>query len=73
MGLKSYIPDFLLPIPESERQHITPYYDPVLRRELFQKAKPGNEYTLSASRHNSAVKEKTGTGLGGEKQRLLER
>jgi len=58
MGIKSYIPNFLLPVPESERQPTTPYFDTLLRRNLFHKAKPGNEYTLSASRNNSVVSER---------------
>jgi hypothetical protein len=58
MGIKSYIPNFLLPIPESERKPITPYFDSLLRRDLFHKAKAGNEQTLSASRNNSVVSER---------------
>jgi len=55
MGLKKYIPDFLLPTDEPQ----TPgrIYDIPLRRELFHKARPGNEFTLAASRNNSVVSE----------------
>jgi hypothetical protein len=64
MGFKSYIPEFLLPVPESERQAVTPFYDIPLRREVFHKAKAGNEYTLSASRHNSVVNEQRRSSAG---------
>ncbi|EXJ79793.1 hypothetical protein A1O3_08078 [Capronia epimyces CBS 606.96] len=60
MQLKKYIPDFLLPTDEPAVPG--PIYDVPLRRELFHKTRPGNEYTLSASssgsRNNSVVSER---------------
>ncbi|KAK5061328.1 hypothetical protein LTR84_007870 [Exophiala bonariae] len=53
MQFKKYIPDFLLPT--DEPQAPVRIYDVPLRRGLFQKAQPGNEETITASRNNSVV------------------
>ena len=53
MAFKKYIPEFLLPT--EEPAHPVRIYDVPLRRELFHKARPGNEVTVSASRNNSVV------------------
>ncbi|KIX10199.1 uncharacterized protein Z518_01280 [Rhinocladiella mackenziei CBS 650.93] len=55
-SIKKYIPDFLLPTDEPAAP--VRIYDVPLRRELFHKAKSGNEYTISASRNNSVVSER---------------
>ncbi|KIV85268.1 hypothetical protein PV11_00985 [Exophiala sideris] len=59
MQIKKYIPDFLLPTDEPAAP--PRIYDIPLRRELFQKSKPGNEYTISASRNNSTGSERRGS------------
>lgn len=56
MAFKKYIPNFLLPTDEPAAP--VRIYDVPLRRELFHKARPGNEYTVSASRNNSVVSER---------------
>ncbi len=53
MPFTKYIPKFLLPTDEPAAP--VRIYDVPLRRELFHKASPGNEYTVSASRNNSVV------------------
>ncbi|EXJ71966.1 uncharacterized protein A1O5_04468 [Cladophialophora psammophila CBS 110553] len=55
-ALKKYVPSFLLPT--DEPQQPGRIYDVPLRRELFHKARPGNEYSVSASRNNSVVSER---------------
>jgi hypothetical protein len=49
---------FLLPVEESERQMPARIYDVPLRRGLFKHGKPGNEFTQTATRNNSAVSER---------------
>jgi hypothetical protein len=49
---------FLLPVEESERQMPTRIYDVPLRRGLFEHAKAGNEFTISAIRNNFVVSER---------------
>ncbi|KAL6240542.1 hypothetical protein RBB50_012561 [Rhinocladiella similis] len=56
MQIKKYIPDFLLPTDEPAAP--PRIYDVPLRRPLFHKAQPDNEYTMSAGRHNSLVSER---------------
>ena len=56
MSFKKYIPDFLLPAEEPTAP--VRIYDIPLRRELFHKARPGNEVTVSASRNNSVISER---------------
>jgi len=59
MQFKKYIPDFLLPA--DEPQAPVRIYDVPLRRGLFQKAQPGNEQTITASRNNSVVDQSPAT------------
>lgn len=58
MQFKKYIPDFLLPT--DEPQAPVRIYDVPLRRGLFQKAQPGNEETITASRNNSVASQSAG-------------
>ncbi|KIW57333.1 hypothetical protein PV05_05898 [Exophiala xenobiotica] len=62
MQIKKYIPDFLLPTDEPAAP--PRIYDVPLRRGLFHKARPGNEYTISASRNNSVVSERRRSSAG---------
>lgn len=67
MHIKKYIPTFLLPTDEPAAP--PRIYDILLRRELFHKARPGNEYTVSASRNNSVVNEIRGSGSTSQAER----
>ena len=60
MGFTKYIPDFLLPT--ESPQPPTRIYDAPLRRPLFQKAKEGNEHTVTASRNGSVSSERKESG-----------
>jgi len=53
MQLKKWIPDFLRPTDDPAPP--VRIYDVPLRRELFHKARPGNEQMLTASRNNSVA------------------
>ena len=66
MQIKKYIPDFLLPTDEPAAP--PRIYDIPLRRERFHKSKPGNEYTVSASRNNSVVSERRGSSAVAERR-----
>ncbi|KAI1626742.1 hypothetical protein EDD37DRAFT_227085 [Exophiala viscosa] len=66
MQIKKYIPDFLLPTDEPAAP--PRIYDIPLRRELFHKSKPGNEYTISASRNDSVVSERRGSSAVAERR-----